>query len=561
VISILFAAVIPRYLPSFHCPTHHSVQWVFFGLLVCLGLVRYDFFDLSLKKMSVEILESIGQGVVITDRQGETLAMNGMAASIFGMAELSGKADSLFSLLREGSGQKKPGNAERVEIEAKDRARIFAFAQHDVVRQGNVWGTFALIDDVTDRVEKEKLIEKSNAKLAEAGAERSEGFKHAQKMEALGILSRGMAHEFNNLLFAIFGFTAAARDDLEPNDPLRNDLKEIIVAAKRAKDIVRKIREFSHPEERTRLVVEMAGIVREVGGLLKKLIPSEIRFEIDAQDVIGLCFVESGQVSRAILNLGRNAIQASDKKDAFVRLSAHSVSVEEDLENAYPPLKRASYVRISVEDNGMGIPRETQARIFDPFFTTKERGQGIGLGLSTVFGVVQSHGGSVQVISKEGEGSTFSIYLPLVEQTGDAKEDAEASASVRVQGGTERILFVDDEQQIARAGKRMLEPLGYRVTALTSSLEALALFRREPHGFDLVVSDFTMPEINGIKLAEEIFGIRSDIPIVLITGFAETRIRNPAKQIGVTSVLYKPLTKFHLGQVVRQVLDSKKGDR
>ncbi len=368
--------------------------------------------------------------------------------------------------------------------------------------------------------------------------------RQSQKLEALGTLAGGIAHDFNNVLTPILGYTEMAVDDLPPGSRVRESLTRVLSAAERARDLVKQILAFSRRGEQERHSIHLAPLVRETLKLVSATLPKTIEIRSRIDDQADLAVADATQIHQVLLNLCTNAWHAMGDEGGVLEVSLEAVDGAEGA-------PAGPHVHLAVRDTGCGIPAGVLERIFEPFFTTKPVGEGTGLGLSAVHGIVRGHGGVVTVESEPGAGSTFHVYLPL--SAGQATADRTEEPPPR---GTERVLFVDDEEAIADLGRQSLESLGYRVTATTSSLEALELFRRDPHAFDVVVTDQTMPELTGANLARELLTLRPDLPIVLCTGFSRAVNSDSARQLGVRRFLPKPASIGDLGRAVRQALDT-----
>jgi PAS domain S-box-containing protein len=378
--------------------------------------------------------------------------------------------------------------------------------------------------------------------------------RQAQKMEAIGTLAGGIAHDFNNILMAMLGYAEMAKIDLHEDSTAFTDLEEVLKAGRRAKDLVWQILAFSRQIERERKPVTLHPVIKEALKLLRASLPStiEIRKEIDTN--CGSVLADPTQIHQVLMNLCSNAHHAMREKGGVLGVELRAVEVDADMARAVPNLHEGRYVRLTVSDTGYGMDRSTMERIFEPFFTTKGVGEGTGMGLATVHGIVTSHGGAITVYSEPSKGSTFRVYLPRLE----TEDRAARSQEEPIPRGEERILFVDDEEPLARLGKQMLERLGYDVTVRTSSIEALEAFRANPHRFDLVIADQTMPNMTGIELADEMMRIRPDIPVVLATGFSETVSPERAKQIGIREYVMKPVATRELAELTRRILDEQK---
>ncbi|MFP5211853.1 MAG: PAS domain S-box protein, partial [Acidobacteriota bacterium] len=374
--------------------------------------------------------------------------------------------------------------------------------------------------------------------------------RQAQKMESIGTLAGGIAHDFNNILAIILGYSELSLTRLRPETPLHQDVTNIMTAALRAKDLVNQILTFSRQTEQKQQTLQMTSVVRDALKLLRSTLPStiEIRQEIEIAPENSTVLADLTQIHQVLMNLCTNAAHAMRASGTLtVRLSK--------LKSSSPILPSGfagkPFIELSVTDTGHGMNAATIERIFDPYFTTKSSGEGTGLGLSVVQGIVKGHGGEITVESKPGWGTTFRVFFPAL----DGHTAEEATAYDRPPSGRERILFVDDEQFLVELGKSILERLGYKVTARSSSREALETFLAEPFAFDLVITDMTMPELTGIALAERLWAAREDIPVILCSGFNQRITPRQAEELGIKEYVTKPYSMTALAKAVRKVLD------
>jgi two-component system CheB/CheR fusion protein len=374
--------------------------------------------------------------------------------------------------------------------------------------------------------------------------------RQAQKMEALGTLTGGIAHDFNNILAAIIGFTEVVRDHIADGDHDRRHLDRVLEAGLRGRELIKRMLAFSRKTEQEKKPVLLGGIVTETVKFIRSSTPATISIRLDVKNEPGMVFADPVQMQQVVLNLCTNAVQAMREKGGVLDVEVSDRTVDES-EGVRRAMKPGLYVKLAVRDTGAGISPSIMNRIFDPFFTTKKVGEGTGLGLSVVHGIVHQHEGYIFAESEAGSGSKFTVYLPMVE----AELSGEDLTEHPVSSGTERVLFVDDEELLAEMGRDMLEDLGYQVTVTTSSSEALALFRTDPGRFDLVITDVTMPEITGVELAREMLAVRADIPIIMCTGFSHLIDADAAKAAGVRAFTMKPLTKREIAKTIRTVLD------
>lgn len=375
----------------------------------------------------------------------------------------------------------------------------------------------------------------------------------AQKMEAIGTLAGGIAHDFNNILMAILGYTDMAISDIPKDNPSRENLEQALRAGIRAKDLVQQILTFSRQTEQETQPIQIQFIIKEALKLLRATLPTTIEMRQNISTKCCPVMADSTQIHQVVMNLCTNAYHAMRERGGVLDVSLKTVKVDEDFAEIYPQLKEGYYVRLTVSDTGCGMDSETMKRIFEPFFTTKNAGEGTGMGLAVAHGIISRYGGQIVAQSEQGIGSTFHVYLPELSRHPSEKIPADQS----IPGGNETILFVDDEEPLVHMGKQMLERLGYSITARTSSIEALEAFRANPDKFDLVIVDQTMPNMTGIELAEALQCIRSNIPIILTTGFSEMITFEKIKQVGIREYLLKPILMSDLGIAVRRVLEKK----
>ncbi|MCD4716184.1 MAG: PAS domain S-box protein, partial [Desulfobacterales bacterium] len=378
-------------------------------------------------------------------------------------------------------------------------------------------------------------------------------FRQAQKMEAIGTLAGGIAHDFNNILGSIIGYTELANLDLPEGVKAKYNLKAVMKACDRAKDMVNQILAFSRQSEENRRPIQMVPIVKEVLKLLRATLPANIEIHLEVNEGIGVVQADSTEIHQVLMNLCTNAAHAMQEKSGVLEVSLKNTHLDENVVLRHKGLIPGPYLLLTVRDTGYGMTPEVIERIFDPYFTTKEKGVGTGMGLAVVHGIVRGYGGSIEVQSDMGKGSIFHVYLPMVET--QVMEEPEILEPLPV--GNENILFIDDESGLVDIGKQMLQYLGYDVTTRTSSIEALELCRTKPDRFDLVITDMTMPQMTGDKLAMELIRLRPNIPIILCTGYSGYISEEKAKNMGFRAFAMKPLVLRDLAKTVRKVLDER----
>lgn len=373
----------------------------------------------------------------------------------------------------------------------------------------------------------------------------------SRKMEAVGTLAGGIAHDFNNILGIIAGNSEIILDDLQKGTPAHESAETILSAAERAAGLVRQILTFSRQSSQKRQPLKLSVILEEALKLLRASLPASIEIKQHIHSEENFVMADHVQVNQVIMNLGANAAHAMRERGGVLEVSLDKIHLDAEEANKYNDLKPGSYLRLTVSDTGQGMTNQVKKRIFEPFFTTKKTGEGTGMGLSVVHGIVKGHGGDITVHSEPNRGTTFHILLPQIEETGKPK----APVSEELPSGSEEILLVDDEAALAYVEKEILDRLGYKVTGKSNAVEALETFRSEPGRFDLLITDLTMPQMTGIQLAEEVRRIRSDIPIIFCSGFSAAITRDQIKGFANGSFVMKPVNKRYLAKLVREVLD------
>jgi len=433
---------------------------------------------------------------------------------------------------------KKQGYLKNFEFSMKRKNGQIFPTEHTVLelknKAGQRTGWVSIIRDLTERQKFEAQI------------------KQAQKMESIGCLAGGIAHDFNNILFPIIGMSELVMEDLPKDSKEYENIREIFKAGKRAQDLVSQILAFSRQSsEQVRMPVRFQKVLKEVLKLCRSTIPTNIEIEQNIQQDCGSIWANATQLHQIGMNLVTNAYHAVQDQNGKIVIELKETVIENEDMNSIS-LGTGKYVLLSVTDNGTGMTDEIKNHIFDPYFTTKEKGKGTGLGLSVVYGIVKDFAGDIKVESEPGVGTTFNVYLPLIEKLTDTAPD---TINPKTPTGDEHILLVDDEAPIARLVQLTLERLGYTVTTRVSSIKALETFKNTPDKFDMIISDMSMPNMTGDELATEIKSIRPEIPIIVCTGFSD-RIKNKnPEEISVNCILMKPVVKFDLAQMVRKELD------
>ena len=419
--------------------------------------------------------------------------------------------------------------------------RIVHEKSEDIVdASGETIHSFGMTHDITEQRQAE-----------EEKAELEKQLRQVHKMEAIGTMAGGIAHDFNNMLAIIIGNAEMALADIPKESFPRHSIDQILNASHRAKDLVKQILAFTRQTEKTARPINIIQAIEDSLKLLRSTIPTSVVIRKKIEIIDGFIEIDPTQFHQLMINLCTNATQAMHDK-GVLEIGLSEVKLTE---NSVHQLGKepGSYIRLSVSDTGEGMSPAIIDRIFDPFFTTREVGQGTGMGLSVVHGIVEGLGGFVTVESEPGRGSTFHLFFHKSEY----RPMEERRAGGLLPTGNERILFVDDEEALAKLGKLMLEQLGYTVATVTSSAAALETFTAYPDSFDLIITDMTMPELTGKELAAELLKIRPDIPIILCTGYSSMISKENAEEFGIREFCMKPLAMKHLATTVRNVLDNK----
>ena len=375
----------------------------------------------------------------------------------------------------------------------------------------------------------------------------------SQKMESLGTLAGGIAHDFNNILYPILGFTEMALDEVSKNPPARQCMQEVLNSAERAQKLVEQILSFSRQYIEDFKPVALVPILTDALKLARATIPATIQIETQIAVAHGFVSGAENQLHQVIMNLVTNAFHAMEDFGGVLGVELDEISLDTaDIPGGYD-IHPGSFIVLKVQDSGHGMPADVVERIYEPYYTTRQKGKGTGLGLSITQGIIKSHGGFITVDTIPDSGTSFTVGLPRI----DTPVSAPGSITTddEIPRGDENILLVDDEEQVVKLARKVLNKLGYNVHARTSSLEALALFRSKPESYDLVITDMTMPHMTGIELAQALMEMRPDIPIILCTGFSVMIDEAKAKALGIRAFAMKPIMKRKMARIIRQVLD------
>ncbi|MGA6828819.1 PAS domain S-box protein [Nitrospira sp. NS4] len=401
-----------------------------------------------------------------------------------------------------------------------------------------------IVKDSTDRRQPDPALQASQDQI-----------RQKQKMEAIGQLAGGIAHDFNNILTAILGNAEIALLKNEADHPSRPNLARILEAGQRASHVVQQILTFTRQQDVSRTGLPLGPVVTEAFALLRATLPAGVELTHSCDPATPQVLANATQLQQVLMNLCTNAWHALGDKPGRIAIDLAPVTLTQPLSSPHATLPPGPYARLSVRDTGCGMPPETVARIFDPFFTTKPLGQGTGLGLSVVHGIVQGHDGAIVVESAPGQGTTFHLYFPAVETPLPAGEPAGAPRDTAPRR-TCRMLYLDDEEMLVELVRALFEPLGYCITGCTKPADALEAVRADPDGFDVVVTDYNMPGLSGLEVARELADIRGTLPVVLVSGYLTPTDQDAALAANIREIVYKPTLLQELGPVLTRLVDS-----
>jgi PAS domain S-box-containing protein len=504
----------------------------------------------ALEKQYRSLFEESKDVVFITSPEGKLIELNPAGVELLGFRskeEIFGTGSVLNLYYNPGD---RAAFREKIESQGyvkdfeiifkrKDDQPIIGQITATLVRdkQGNITGYRGIIRDMTQQKELEqRLIQ-------------------AQKMEAIGTLAGGIAHDFNNILAVIIGHAELMREELAEGSRMQKSAEQIVTSSERGAELVKQILAFSRQSKRKREPVKLNTIVQESLRLLRSILPSTIEIRQDIPSTSARILADPTQIHQIMMNLGTNALHAMREKGGILEVSLEEVVLDAETVETYHDIIPGPYLKLTVSDTGHGMTPEVIKRIFEPYFTTKKTGEGTGMGLAVIHGIVKSYGGDISVRSQPGKKTSFDVFFPCFRE--GSREERKTRLAQEIPRGTERILLVDDETALADVGARILEGLGYHVVGKSNAIEALETFRQEPRRFDLVISDLTMPYMTGFQLAEKIKQIKPGTPIILCSGFTSHATKKQTKDSGVNDFVTKPINKNQLARVVRKVLDSK----
>lgn len=489
------------------------------------------------------IVENIGIGVALLDKDRKILETNNKLQQWFS-ALAEKKEQTCFQSIAcmcNGSGKTEhcpvkktlaDGRTHKATLKNERRTyQLLSSPLND--KKSRAKGAILLIEDITDRVSIEKKL------------------RQAQKMESLGTLAGGVAHDFNNILTAIKGFASLAAYDAADPDQLKDDLNEIIKASERASDLVRQILTFSRMAEFEKKPIRIDLIVKETLKLLRSTLPASIEIQSRVEKITDMVIADPTQIHQIMMNLGTNAAYAMEVQGGRLTVTLQKKAIENRI-NGDSHLSKGPYLKLVVEDTGCGIPEDILDSIFDPYFTTKSMGDGTGLGLSVVQGIVRDTGGEIQVSSKINQGSSFSLFFPVAEKTAPLPVK---KASIKHLNGNEHILVIDDEPPVLSIVERILEKFGYQIHMEPNGCDAMKYLEKNHKNTDLILSDMTMPKMTGLELSKKIKALDIDIPVIIMTGYSRLLSPEAVADSGIAAVVEKPIAPELFVQKIRETLD------
>ncbi|MEJ2660466.1 MAG: PAS domain S-box protein [Desulfobacteraceae bacterium] len=512
-------------------------------------ITEYKRAEESIRKLS-QAIEQSPVSIVITDVEGNIEFVNATFTQITGYtyAEVLGQNPRILK-----SGET-PADEYRQLWQTISSGGVWQGEFHNRKKNGELFreqATIAPVRDADNAITHYVAVKEDITERKKLEAQ----FRQVQKLEAIGLLAGGIAHDFNNILSAITGYTEISQSIVEPGSEVAEYLAHVLEASGRAKELINQIMMFSRETEQEFRPIRVALPVKEAIKLIRASVPAtiEIRSEILSK---ASALADTTQLHQIVMNLCTNAAHAMKESGGILQVCLTDLTIDRGVhcEN-FPDAEPGVYIRLTISDQGHGIDTLHLDRIFDPFFTTKEKGEGTGMGLSVVHGIVTSYGGFIYVHSRPGEGSTFEILIPALESAVPDK----IAMQKPVPTGCESILFVDDEEMIVDIAKGMLESLGYRVAARTNAIEALEAFKNNPDGFDLLVTDLMMPKTTGLELADKILQIRPGLPVVLCTGFGVSMNEEQIVRRGVRNFILKPILRRDMATAIRNALDGVEG--
>ncbi|MCU0662629.1 MAG: ATP-binding protein [Myxococcota bacterium] len=552
ILSLFTLVLLPVFLHVNTVPNLLAPATVICSLILYVAVARYNFMNVSVEQLAKETFEDTNEGIILTSPQGHITRINKGGLNLLGLPKNKVIGCPILDVFQ-GEHFTNSFAHKEICIQQGEKIRTFYLTRSIVTKGDLKLGTVILFQDITAQKNAENELKQSRDDLEKEVEKRTHELQQAQKLAAIGVLSGSIAHDFNNLLAAIIGFTDSARDELPKSSLAYSDLREVLEAADRARDIVRRILSIGCIENRDYKEFNALRVISEYLQVARETTSKDISFVSNLHEKPIFVTGDPTQLHQVLMNLVTNAAHAIGGKKEGISITVDMVSLDKAFTQNHPPLTPGLHLKIVVADTGCGMEEKILKKIFDPFFTTKEEGVGTGLGLPSVLGIVRNHGGAIQVQSKPGVGTAFTIHLPA--RIGEDLEKRESNNPPAI-SGKGSILFVDDDEQLGRAGERMLCPLGYQVTSVCQGEAALQLLRESPAEFDLLITDHLMPGMTGISLAEQVRQICPELPIILFSGQTDPLLTEQAAAAGISKFLYKPVSRKKLAGAVHALLST-----
>ena len=493
------------------------------------------------------IVETADEGIWMTDAESRTSFVNPKMVEMLGYSAEEMASRPLADFLAEGDANFELAGSQRgLRLRRKDgsEAWVTLSTRAIVDAAGNSGGQLAMVTDVT----RQRQAESSRAALETQ-------LRESQKMEAIGTLAGGIAHDFNNILAAILGNASLADERLPAGHPARESLAQINQAAVRARSLVQQILAFSRRQPHELKAQPLRPLLEESVRLLRSILPAMVALDVRLEASPLRIAADATQLQQVVMNLCTNAWHALGGRAGRIELGLNSIEIDEQAALRLGGIAAGRFAHLWVSDDGIGMDEATRRHLFEPFYTTKPVGQGTGLGLSVVHGIVATHRGAIAVHSLPGEGARFDLYFPLEAELPSAVDAvAEAAGPAPERSAGQHVLYVDDDPIMLLTVQGLLLRAGYRVSCVEDPREALAILRSQPNAFDLVVTDFNMPVLSGIDVALDVARLRPDLPVVMTSGYFSDDVRIAALQAGVRSLLQKEYTLEQLGGLVQRIL-------